>query len=367
MREHFQEVLDLQLQHSSQNTPAMARRGDLIRNIIPGEMRNWSAASSGATRPFRGRLNVQGRDGTGLKTFVPWVRIHSPELSPSAQSGWYVVYLFRADGSGVHLCVGHGSTRFDGGDFKPRSRAEAESLMAWGRGLIGLEAQSLGFDVGVNLGSSEKLSKAYESTTAFSKFYVTGAIPRDEQLAADAEVAVSLVSQLYRASELGRGPDSTPPEISAALTVVDDVARPKMSATKTGGQGFGLTHDERCLVEQHAMDLAMSWLLQNGFETLRDVHATHSCDFLGIRDGTEHVIEVKGTTSGGGKVLLTANEVRLHSQRYPHNVLIIVHGIELHELRAVASGGTVRAIEAWDINESILEPLSYACRLPEMP
>ena len=95
----------------------MERRGDLIRKIIPKGMRQWRAASAEAVLPFRGRLNVQGRDGTGLKTFVPWVRIHSPELSASAQNGWYVVYLFKADGNGVALCISHGSTRFDGRDF----------------------------------------------------------------------------------------------------------------------------------------------------------------------------------------------------------------------------------------------------------
>ncbi len=121
MRDWFQEVLALQLDFSSENTPSMERRGQLIRNIIPQEMRTWKAVQFDAALPFKGRLNVQGRDGTGRKTFVPWVRIHSPELSPSAQKGWYVVYLFHANGDGVSLCVSHGSTSFNGRDFVPRS------------------------------------------------------------------------------------------------------------------------------------------------------------------------------------------------------------------------------------------------------
>lgn len=177
MRELFEAVMEFQLQHSSQNTPEMIERGKLIRDAIPAEMREWPAAKSAALLPFRGRLNVQGRDGTGLKTFVPWVRIHSPEMSPSAQSGWYVVYLFRADGDGVALCISHGSTRFDGRDFKPRSASEAAELMTWGRGLIGSQAAAIGMSVGVDLGSSERLSKAYESTTAFSKTYSRASLP----------------------------------------------------------------------------------------------------------------------------------------------------------------------------------------------
>lgn len=367
MREHFQEVLNLQLEHSSENTPAMARRGDIIRNIIPVEMRSWPASSSSAVLPFKGRLNVQGRDGTGLKTFVPWVRIHSPELSPSAQSGWYAVYLFRADGSGVHLCVSHGSTRFDGGDFKPRSREEAEGLMVWARGLIGLQAKSMSFEEGIDLVSKEKLSSAYERTTAYSKFYATGEIPNDLQLASDAEKAIALVGQLYRAFELGRSPDSSPPEITEAVAAVDAVARPKGGRVKSNGQGFGLTHEERCLIEQQAMSLGHGWLVGAGFVDIKDVHATHSCDFVAIKNGLEHVIEVKGTTSGAEKILLTANEVRLHNSCFPKNVLIIVHGIDLVETRTVARGGTVLALYPWDISQCTLEPLSYACLLTKTP
>ena len=365
MRQQFQEVLDLQLEHSSENTPAMAHRGDIIRNIIPAQMRTWSAASSSAVLPFKGRLNVQGRDGTGLKTFVPWVRIHSPELSPSAQSGWYAVYLFRADGSGVHLCISHGSTRFDGGDFKPRSREEAAGLMEWARGLIGPEAKSMDFNVGIDLASKEKLSTAYERTTAYSKFYASGQIPDDEQLASDAEKAVGLVGQLYRAFELGRSPDSTPPEITEAITAVESVARPTGAIVKGKGQGFGLTHEERCLIEQHAMSLAHGWLVAAGFDNIKDVHASHSCDFVAFKDGVEHFIEIKGTTSGAEKILLTANEVRLHTSSYPYNVLIIVHGIDLVETRSVARGGTVLAFYPWEISQCTLEPLSYACVLPK--
>ena len=363
MRELFQEVLQLQLEHSSENTPAMARRGDIIRNLIPAEMREWPAAQAAAVLPFRGRLNVQGRDGTGLKTFVPWVRIHSPELSPSAQNGWYVVYLFRPDGGGVSLCLSHGSTRFDGGDFKPRSFAEASALMAWGRGLLSIEANVLGFDEGVDLGSSERLAKAYERTTAFSKFYTTASLPSEAELAQDAQKAVSLLGQLYRAVELGRAPEAEPPEVAEAVASINAIARPNQVARASTGQGFGLTAVERRLVENHAMSLAHGWLIENGFRNVRDVHASHSCDYLANRNGVEHFVEVKGTTGGLGKVLLTSNEVALHQSQHPHNILIVVYDVDLLDLRTKAEGGQLRAFEAWDISGTELTPLSFSCQL----
>jgi len=298
-----------------------------------------------------------------LKTFVPWVRIHSPELSPSAQSGWYVVYLFRQDGSGVSLGVSHGSTRFDGGDFKPRSRAEAEALMIWGRGLLASEASALGFTVGVDLGSAEKLARAYERTTAFSKMYSADALPTDSELARDAERAVGLLGQLYRAIELGRAPEADPPEIVEAEAALAAIARPAPVPSEPTGQGFGLTAVERRLVEDHAMTLAHTWLCAEGFTNIRDVHATHSCDYVARRDGVDHYVEVKGTTAGLGKVLLTANEVALHKANHPHNLLIVAHDIDLLELRTKADGGHLHVCDGWDVASAELTPLSYSCRL----
>lgn len=365
MRELFEAVMELQLQYSSQNTPAMIERGKLIRDKIPEEMRHWPASKPPALLPFRGRLNVQGRDGTGLKTFVPWVRIHSPEMSPSAQSGWYVVYLFRPDGDGVALCISHGSTRFDGRDFKPRSAIEAAQLMEWGRGQIAPQAAAIGMVEGVQLGSAERLSRAYESTTAFSKTYDKSSLPDDATLAADASRAVGLVGELYRAQELGAAPYSEPPEVLQLIAAVERVSRPRAPEKTRDGQGFGLNAVERAAVEKRAMDEALFWLSSNGFTNVRDVHATHSCDFIAERNGLEHHVEVKGTTSALGKVILTANEVALHRDAHPENVLIVVHGIRLHETRTLAYGGTIKAFDPWNIDECTLSPLSYVCQLPD--
>lgn len=366
MRELFETAMDFQLQHSSQNTPEMIERGKLIRDAIPSEMRGWTALDAAALLPFRGQLNVHGRDGTGLKTFVPWVRIHSPEMSPSAQSGWYVVYLFRKDGDGVALCIMHGSTRFDNGDFKPRSAAEAQGLMDWARALIHGKAAAFGMETGVDLGSSEKLSKAYESTTAFSKTYWRNSLPDDVTLASDAQRCVQLLGELYRAQELGAAPDSEAPEVTDILRATEAISRPGSSPIPLSGQGFGLTAAERKLVESRAMNLALTWLTANGFQNVRDVHATHSCDFIAARAGVDHMIEVKGTTSTLGKVILTANEVDLHRSSHPANLLIVVHGIDLDADGAQASGGTVTVYDPWKVDEWVLKPLSYICELGDL-
>jgi hypothetical protein len=111
------------------------------------------------------------------------------------------------------------------------------------------------------------------------------------------------------------------------------------------------------------MELAHGWLSSNGYTGIRDVHRNSSCDFGAIKDGNEVYVEVKGTTSALGSILLTANEVELHENRHPNNVLIVVHDIDLLPLRTKAAGGTIKAYESWDIGQATLRPLSYQCFL----
>ncbi|MHA6724199.1 MrcB family domain-containing protein [Sphingomonas sp. RS2018] len=359
MREKFAEVLDLQLEYSSLKTPSMDRRGLLIRNAIPDEMRLWLAAAMGAADPFKGRLNVQGRDGTGPKTFIPWVRIHSPELSPSATKGWYAVYLFEADGGGVHLCISHGSTRFDGSAFIQRRAEEIAPLMMWSRNLLGAEAAQANFGPGINLGSKGDLAIAYEASTAFSRRYARDALPDDSILAEHAARAVSLLGQLYRSIELGHGPEADPPEIAAAQVAIEEIGQP-LSKRKSG-QSFGLTGAERRLVELHAMTIAQGWLSDNGFTSIRDVSAKRPTDFEAKKEGLTYSIEVKGTTAGPDTILLTRNEVELHQHCYPANVLIVVHSIHLLDMRKKAAGGELLAKIGWKIESEALNPIAFRC------
>lgn len=362
MRELFIEVLDFQPQFSSENTPAMERRGQIVRREIPELLRGWKALAKSAALPFQGRTAVHGRDGTGRKTFIPWVRIYSPELSPSAQNGWYVVFLFEPDGGGVSLCISHGSTRFDGQTYVPRRSTEIAPLLSWARETIGGEALVDGFTPGVDLQTNAQLGLAYEHTTAFSKRYSRTEFPSDQEMQADLEKAVHLLGILYRQLELGLGPESQPPEIATAVEEANQISRPG-APPLSGGQGFGLTTEERKLVEMRAMMVAREWLSDNGFSHVKDTSAKASFDYTAVKDGNEFVIEVKGTTSVGEMILITAAEIAAHRERYPKNILIIVSKIELMDMRKRAIGGTIDARVGWEVDSARLEPIAYRCEL----
>ncbi len=358
MKVEFEEVLSLQLHFSADNTPPMQRRGLLIRRSIPALMRERAAELRSVLGDFGGDdAEAEGRDGTGRKTHVPWVRWYSATRSPSAQGGWYLVYLFHPDASGVSLCLSHGSTTLDNGVYVGRSDDEVAELMAWAQAVVGSEfAGDTSVRQGIELGGP-RLARDYERTTVFSKFYAAGAVPEDESLFADLRRFSEPLWKLYRAQDLGLTPGVSHPDTAAIEAVTAPLRR------RNGGQGRGLSAGDRKLVELRAMELARQWLEDQDFN-YKDVSDRDSCDYRASRGGEEWVIEVKGTTGGPSSVLLTANEVALHRGQYPRNALLIVHGIQLGPEPGKVAGGELSVSSPWQIDEERLKPVCFEYRLP---
>lgn len=355
MRDMLSDVLELQLEYSPENTEAMATRGIIVRQRIPRWIRARQDHLAANLGDYANEFDVTGRDGTGRKTLVPWVRIFAENQSPNPQNGWYAVYLFRPDGQAASLCISHGSTIWDGMSFQPRPAAEALALLNWARAEIGAAAAARGFVEGVALGSNAQLPQAYERTTAFSKTYLVGQIPDEMALLADLSNALQLLKILYEAAANGRQPGAVAPDVLDAAAQINGLINPNRQPRR--GQGYGLTAPQRRAVDERAMIVARQWMDANGFTAIRDVHLREPCDYRAVLAGVAKVVEVKGTTGGPGAILLTRNEVDLHQQSFPNNVLLIVHGIML--AGEVANGGAVEAHNPWRIDEDGLTATAF--------
>jgi len=359
MRETLQKIISLQRQYSSSNTPAMQQRGHLIRDVLPDELRILGSPLRTAMGRYGEDAEAEGSDGTGQKAWVPWVRWYSIARSPSAQVGWYVVYLFHPDASGVSLCLSHGSTQMVGNSYVQRSDAEVQGLMSWAWGVVGHSFDdNPSVRRGIKLGS-KGLSEAYERTTVFSKFYPDGDIPTDHDLTADLFRFMRPLSELYRGQERGQEPGSPGLDVIAARSDIETIANPRRGRS---GQGRGLSADLRRVVEEEAMRRACVWLRDQNF-AFRNVSARECCDFRARRDGEDWVIEVKGTTGDLKSVLLTPNEVNLHRLSFPRNALIVVFDLSLSEDGTRASGGKLVAYCPWQLQDDRLNPVGYEYRL----
>ncbi|MEZ9369033.1 DUF3578 domain-containing protein [Shewanella sp. 10N.286.51.B2] len=90
----------------------VAAKGERFTNHpIANQLRNGlkEAVRNKVSEKYNHYL-IKSSAGAGNWADVPWLAIMNPEITETTQSGIYPVYLFRADGTGIYLSVGFGTT-----------------------------------------------------------------------------------------------------------------------------------------------------------------------------------------------------------------------------------------------------------------
>ncbi|MFC8522538.1 MULTISPECIES: MrcB family domain-containing protein [Micrococcaceae] len=356
MRDEIQEILLLQKNYSAANTDAMQRRGTLVRRGLPAKIREHIAnvSSEGRIDDFR----VEGSDGIGRKTEIPWVRVHSKVFSPKPTSGWYAVYLFSSRGERAYLSLIQGTTYWNGGEFKPRPKNELVSRVQWARESLGFaETPPEGWTFDMRLdGRPGGLGDGYELGSVVAAEYPVSTLPQDEDLVKRLAQATTWLETLYGLEDDGFFvPGDTAPEVADGHTAIEN-----MAGKNRRGQGFLLTAAERRAIESRAVDEATRHFEELGY-VVKDVSGRQSYDLHVSKQDCELMVEVKGTTSRATDIFLTRNEVRLHLDAYPRNALAIVHSIILDRTgdEPKASGGMLDVKQPWQLDEGRLTPMAY--------
>jgi MoxR-like ATPase len=171
-------VSDLQVRRNNgedvteERNELVQRRGPaFIRKLVPPELRSDGGAQ------------------VGSEAEIPWIRIFSPEHAPSAQDGWYLVYLFAADGSAAFLTLMQGVTH--------AAQTALEDGARWARDLVGPRPS---FEDEVDLKSAQGAGsrpERYERATVYARRYDATSVPSDEDLRQDLEAMVGMLNTLY--------------------------------------------------------------------------------------------------------------------------------------------------------------------------
>jgi hypothetical protein len=347
------EVCRLQPSYSSENSPAMQRRGELIRSEIPASLRGISDRLREALGGHGLDIGIGASDGIGRKKEAPWVRIYSNRLSPTPRDGFYVVIHFAAGGEAVFVTVGCGSTIWANGDLRSVSDAELNSRTQWARDEVVRAKGSLApFTDEIALGAKASLPRTFEKATAFAK-RVARAELANEMVEDLVVAAVERLAVIYDAQDIGADL-SEPDQIELEL-------EGRGGRRRGEGQGFGLTAPEKKAVEDCAMAMAKAWLESAGFVP-EDTSKSAPYDFVARREGETFKIEVKGTTSELGDVIMvTKNELELHRKELGQTGLIVVSAIKLDRSSnpPTASGGQLAAELGWNIDDWDAAPIAY--------
>ena len=178
----------------------MKKRGDLIRNQIPRILDTWLAESG---------WEVKGKDGSGRRSRIPWVRVYDKAYSPSPQEGWYVVYLFAFDGSRVVLSLIQSTS--EAGEVRTKAGSRLAKGVRWARSILAshLESEPMlkeEFDLADPRGRGD----GYEAASAAVIAYEVQSIPRDEQLRDDLMQMLGMLRELHDAEDALSHADSEP-------------------------------------------------------------------------------------------------------------------------------------------------------------
>lgn len=122
---------------------------------------------------------INGTMGKGRISEIPMVCIFDKEITESAQEGFYIVYLFRADLSGIYISLNQGWTQYEkafGGKMGKKVIRENVNIA---QNLLNTSS-SFSFDpINLLAKKSNTLSPGYELGNICSKYYSFDKLPND--------------------------------------------------------------------------------------------------------------------------------------------------------------------------------------------
>jgi hypothetical protein len=290
----------------------------------------------------------KGSAGEGVFAEIPWIGIFDKEITNSAQSGYYIVYLFDSKIKKIYLCLALGWTQYTKGYVPEHIVASQEHshkisnpqsrIRTHRRYLRDLISTHKNFsDEGINLNTSKLLGKGYELGNIVSKRYYSNGLPSDADLANDLKNLINLYrelkeligpnidrldsipSNLYYKKELrehlesfkSKSVSSSVPEIEPESA---SQASERKKASITGDKG-----------ESIFLDNAYAFW---GWENLIDKTDSQNLGYDFLCEDPELYIEVKGCLDGPCAIRLTEKEWELAKEKRDKYILVIVFQID---------------------------------------
>lgn len=369
---HIQQILDLAPEYSRVETPAMARRNAIGKELA----REIADAIATLQRPdaTSANLDLQVKDGGRQSSYspLPWVRIYSPAYSPTAQAGIYLCYLFAADGSRVYLSLNQGTSAMRSGHMRSISdekvllsrageaRSALGDLVETKLAVGSLESIDLS-SAGLSSHDSRVRGQAYERANIVAREYTSGSIPTDAQLLDDLSSMLPLLAHLY----------GEVIEISEAESPGDSDDRGPGKRKPRGGNRQGYISESALIkkLETWAEDHAIRYFQSLGFEVKRKGHLHLGYDLeCTNEDGRIVHVEVKGSKSRGQRLIVTDGEVR-HVREADkcgaEHAFYVLHDIGVStDGSFTLSGGKSLCRWPWTIDENHLSPIDYYYIVP---
>ncbi len=170
-----------------------ARKSSFSNNQLADKFRNEFPKAIEELITDKVRYKVVGSPGKGNWTECPWIAIFDTLITETAQSGYYPVFLFKADMTGVYLSLNQGVTEVVKENYKRETKNVLKIRAEDFRAKIDINNEDL---LQINLNSKTTNSKLYEAGNIIAKYYPAESLPSTETLRADILRYLSLYEEL---------------------------------------------------------------------------------------------------------------------------------------------------------------------------
>jgi len=225
LRDYFEQILKNYLSEKNKNFTGNSL-AKLLRNELPNEIK----------RIINTDFIVTGSPGKGNWTSLPWIGIFNPEITSSAQSGYYIVYLFTEDMKGVYLSLNQGVTNIKNKYGNKKAKEYLLKSSESFRKIIKENNRSQELISDISLGTGN-FAPFYEAGNIYSKYYLAEDLPSEDIMVNDLKEFLDLYEMIYQNNnKLVVVEDES--EISKAQSIFEDQIKNLANKTITARAGF---------------------------------------------------------------------------------------------------------------------------------
>ncbi len=162
-----------------------------IRNNIPSKI--YSALQLNCDQ-----FKITASPGQGHWSEVPWIGIFDKDITDTATKGYYIVYLFRADMSGVYLSMNQGWTFIKSQFGVKEGKVNIQKLTRAWQKILSSTLNDFSFDQ-IDLrviGSKTRLPEGYEAGHICGKYYDANSLPDNQEIINDLRSMLSVYREL---------------------------------------------------------------------------------------------------------------------------------------------------------------------------